>query len=97
MKKRILSTILSLCMVLSLLPARVLAQELTHLSHAGWQDAGPQSSAPQRIGPTGGGVENDLYEKMSAQVSVITLISDIELTVACGSIMQSPLTSTVMH
>ena len=79
MKKRILSTILSLCMVLSLLPARVLAQELTHLSHAGWQDAVPQSIAPQSIGPTEAEVENDLYEKMSAQVSVITLISDIEL------------------
>ena len=66
-------------MVLSLLPARVLAQELTHLSHAGWQDAVPQSIAPQSIGPTEAEVENDLYEKMSAQVSVITLISDIEL------------------
>ena len=79
MKKRILSTVLSLCMVLSLLPARVLAQELTHLSHAGWQDAVPQSVAVQSIGPNEVEVVNDLYEKMTAQVSVITLINDIEL------------------
>ena len=80
MKKRILSTILSLCMVLSLLPARVLAQELTHLSHAVVQETALRSVAVQNIGPNEAEVELDLYEKMSAQVSVIKLISDIELS-----------------
>ena len=47
MKKRIISTILSLCMVLSLLPARVLAQELTHLSHAVVQETALHSGAVQ--------------------------------------------------
>ena len=84
MKKRILSTILSLCMaltmVMSLLPPRVLAVGLPHSSHAGGQDTALPSIAVQNIGPTEAEVENDLHEKMSAQVSVITLISDIELS-----------------
>ena len=96
MKKRILSTVLSLCMVLSLLPARVLAQELTHLSHAGWQDTVPQSVTVQSIGPNEVEVVNDLYEKMSAQVSVITLINDIELNGALRIDYAVTLTSTAM-
>ena len=66
-------------MVLSLLPAQVVAQGLTHSPHAGGQDAAMQSIATQNIGPNEAEVANDLYEKKFAQVSTITLISDIEL------------------
>ncbi len=83
MKKRILSAIFSWCvvlaMVLSLLPLRAVAQESTLLSHAGGQEMALYAITVQNIGPTEAEVELDLYEKMSAQVSVITLISDIEL------------------
>lgn len=69
MKKRILSILLSLCMVLCIAPVSVLAD-----------DTALQSVAIQSIGPNEAEVELDLYEKMSAQVSVIKLISDIELS-----------------
>ena len=85
-----------LTIVMLLLPTWVVAQEQTHLSHAGGQDTALQSIAVQSSGPTEAEVENDLYEKMSAQVSVITLISDIELGATCQSTMKSPLISTAM-
>lgn len=68
MKKRILSILLTLCMVICLVPVSVLAD-----------DTALRSVAVQNIGYTEAAVANDLYEKMSLQVSVITLISDIEL------------------
>ena len=68
MKKRILSILLTLCMVICLVPVSVLAD-----------DTALRSVAIQNIGPNEAAVENDLYEKMSVQVSVIKLISDIEL------------------
>ena len=68
MKKRILSILLTLCMAICLVPVSVLAD-----------DTALRSIAVQNIGHTEAAVENDLYEKMSLQVSVITLISDIEL------------------
>lgn len=80
MKKRILCIILTVCMVMSLLPTWVVAQELTHLSQVGKQDTALQSIAVQNIGPNEAEVENDLYEKISAQVSFIKLISDIEIS-----------------
>ena len=68
MKKRILSILLTLCMVICLVPVSVLAD-----------DTALRSVAVQNIGPNEAAVANDLYEKMSVQVSVIKLINDIEL------------------
>ena len=93
MKKRILSILLTLCMVLCLAPAGVFAEGETtkkveteqELVDALADNTVLQSVAVQSIGPNEAGVENDLYEKMSLQVSVITLINDIELN-GCLSI-----------
>ena len=74
MKKRLFSILLTLCMVICLMPMSVLAD-----------DTALRSITVQNIGPTEAAVENDLYEKMSLQVSVITLINDIELS-GCLSI-----------
>ena len=93
MKKRMLSILLTLCMVLCLAPAGVFAEgEMTkkvkteqELVDALADNTVLQSVAVQSIGPNEAEVENDLYEKMSLQVSVITLINDIELN-GCLSI-----------
>ena len=69
MKKRLLSILLTLCILLSIVPVSALAD-----------DTALRSVAVQSIGPNEAEVELDLYEKMSAQVSVIKLISDIELS-----------------
>lgn len=69
MKKRSLSILLTLCMLLCIVPMSALAD-----------DTALRSVAVQSIGPNEAEVELDLYEKMSAQVSVIKLISDIELS-----------------
>ena len=93
MKKRMLSILLTLCMVLCLAPAGVFAEGETtkkveteqELVDALADNTVLQSVAVQSIGPNEAEVENDLYEKMSLQVSVITLINDIELN-GCLSI-----------
>ena len=69
MKKRILSILLALCMLRCLVPVSALAD-----------DTALRSVAVQSIGSNEAEVELDLYEKMTAQVSVIKLISDIELS-----------------
>ena len=69
MKKRSLSILLTSCMLLCIVPVSALAD-----------DTALRSVAVQSIGPNEAEVELDLYEKMSAQVSVIKLISDIELS-----------------
>ena len=69
MKKRLLSILLTLCILLCIVPVSALAD-----------DTALRSVAVQSIGPSEAEVELDLYEKMSAQVSVIKLISDIELS-----------------
>lgn len=66
-----------LTMVMSLLPVQVAAQELTHLSHAGGQDAA-KSIATQNIGPNEAEVAGDLYNLLSARASLIKLIDDID-------------------
>ena len=93
MKKRMLSILLTLCMVLCLAPAGVFAEGETtkkveteqELVDALADNTVLQSVAVQSIGPNEAEVENDLYEKMALQVSVITLINDIELN-GCLSI-----------
>ncbi len=93
MKKRMLSILLTLCMLLCLAPAGVFAEGETtkkveteqELVDALADNTVLQSVAVQSIGPNEAEVENDLYEKMSLQVSVITLINDIELN-GCLSI-----------
>lgn len=93
MKKRMLSILLTLCMVLCLAPTGVFAEGETtkkveteqELVDALADNTVLQSVAVQSIGPNEAEVENDLYEKMTLQVSVITLINDIELN-GCLSI-----------
>ncbi len=95
MKRRIVSILMALTMALSLLPAQVLAQELTQLgqnsAYTTGEDAVPltygngqdtallRSIALQNIGPNEAEVMNDLYEKMTNQVSLIKLIADIDV------------------
>ena len=87
MKKRILGILLTLCMVFCLAPTGVFAEGETtkivaakqELVNALADDTQLRSVAVQSIGPNEAEVELDLYEKISAQVSVIKLISDIEL------------------
>ena len=87
MKKRLLSMFLTLCTLICLVPTGVFAEGETteivaakqELVDALAEDTALRSVAVQSIGPNEAEVELDLYEKMSAQVSVIKLISDIEL------------------
>ena len=78
MKKSITALLMALCLALTLLPVQTLASS-PNTAYANDPDAA-QTIAPQNIGPDEAAVENDLYEKMSAQVSVIKLIKDIELS-----------------
>ena len=68
MRKRILSILLALCMVICLVPVSVLAD-----------DTALRSIAVQNIGPTEAAVANDLYEKMSVRASLIKLVDDIDI------------------
>lgn len=77
MKKRITALLMALCLALTLLPVQTLASS-PNTAYANDPNAA-QTIAPQSIGPNEAEVELDLYEKMSAQVSVIKLIDDIEL------------------
>ena len=87
MKKRLLSMFLTLCTLICLVPTGVFAGgETTEIVAAKQElvdaladDTALRSVAVQSIGPNEAEVANDLYEKISAQVSVIKLISDIEL------------------
>ena len=82
-----LSMFLTLCTLICLVPTGVFAEGETteivaakqELVDALAEDTALRSVAVQSIGPNEAEVELDLYEKMSAQVSVIKLISDIEL------------------
>ena len=78
MKKSITALLMALCLALTLLPVQTLASS-PNTAYANDPDAA-QTIAPQNIGPDEAEVELDLYEKMSAQVSVIKLIKDIELS-----------------
>ena len=78
MKKSITALLMALCLALTLLPVQTLASS-PNTAYANDPDAA-QTIALQSIGPDEAEVELDLYEKMSAQVSVIKLIKDIELS-----------------
>ncbi len=68
MKKRILSILLALCMVLCIVPVSALAD-----------DTALRSIAVQNIGPNEAAIDTDLYEKMSARASLIKLVDDIDI------------------
>ena len=68
MKKRILSILLTLCMLLCIVPVSALAD-----------DTALRSVAVQNIGPNEAAVDTDLYEKMSVRASLIKLVDDIDI------------------
>ena len=68
MKKRLLSILLTLCMLLCIVPVSALAD-----------DTALRSVAVQNIGPNEAAIDTDLYEKMSAGINPIKLIADINL------------------
>ena len=93
MKRRIVSILMALTMALSLLPAQVLAQELTQLgqnsayttgedavplTYGNGQDTALHAIALQSIGPNEAAVANDLYGLMSVQTDYIKLVDDID-------------------
>lgn len=87
MKKRRLSILLALCTAVCFLTTGMFARGETGervgtkqgLVNASADGTALRSVAVQNIGPNEVEVENDLYEKISVQVSFIKLISDIEL------------------
>ena len=68
MKKRLLSILLTLCMLLCIVPVSALAD-----------DTALRSIAVQNIGPNEAAIDTDLYEKMSARASLIKLVDDIDI------------------